>query len=162
MPTRGPAPSRARVPWCRNPSAAVLAASRVPLPVRETCEAGNCMGRSKGVCCCCGSRFGAEPARTRPLRGTPVSGLCVPISAAGLQARWCETRCGVRQADATVGSKRPDVPVRVGLRGGGDFSPVSPLAESLDRLVSGTSVERARLHGRGSSGSLYRRSSLAS
>ena len=42
---------------------------------------------------------------------------------------------------------------------GGGFSPLVTLAESSDRRVSGPSVERARLRGRGGSGSLYRRSS---
>ena len=41
---------------------------------------------------------------------------------------------------------------------GGGFSPLATLAESSDRRVSGPSVERARLRGRGGSGSLYRRS----
>ena len=45
-----------------------------------------------GVCCCGPlllfvNAFGAAPARTLPSRGTPVSGLCVPISAAGLQGK---------------------------------------------------------------------------
>lgn len=59
------------------------------------------------------------------------------------------TRCGV---------KRPDVS-RSRYRGGG-FSLVATLAKSSDRRVSGPSVERARLRGRGGSGSLYRRWSL--
>ena len=37
------------------------------------------------------------------------------------------------------------------------FSPLATRAESSDRRVSGPSVERARLRGRGGSGSLYRR-----
>lgn len=40
---------------------------------------------------------------------------------------------------------------------GGGFSPLATRAESSDRRVSGPSVERARLRGRGGSGSLYRR-----
>ena len=44
---------------------------------------------------------------------------------------------------------------------GGGFSPLATLAESSDRRVSGPSVERARLRGRGGSDSLYRRSLLA-
>ena len=58
-----------------------------------------------------------------------------------------------------VWGQRPGVP-RATFRGGG-FSPLATRAESSDRRVSGPSVERARLRGRGGSGSLYRRLSKA-
>ncbi|KAK8375086.1 hypothetical protein O3P69_012435 [Scylla paramamosain] len=150
------------------------ASRRAPLllssPLVRRCETGT--GFVKGVVKAAASKGPSKAPIKAPVR---LASLPVPLcrllvekparrgrASSGIHPQGSRKRscCGVWHADATVGSKRPDVPVRVGIRGGGDFSPLAPLAESSDRRVSGPSVERARLRGRGSSGSLYRRSSL--
>ena len=122
--------------------------------------------RGTGLEKACGRSVWRRLGPQKPRRSTPPS---LPVSARRPRVK---SRRGGEMAALGIhpqGSRSADLRVQAPLRGVNGpacrgpvswwrwFSPLATRAESSDRRVSGPSVERARLRGRGGSGSLYRR-----
>lgn len=104
----------------------------------------------------------SKPRRGAPVRSRSPSAVRDKAGVAGQRASVGDPSAGFHAAPAA----RRGTLLRCGANGpacrgatcrGGGSSPLATRAESSDRRVSGPSVERARLRGRGGSGSLYRR-----